>query len=227
MSTPNGPGHQTDSTSPSDRPADPASATFPAAVTPKPGDTVRIRLDYEAEVDEDGDVRVPLAGRVGMYIHVARPDDLPDHWTVEIVTPPIEEPTRLGTVVVTAGGSKAVCVGSGCWQVVGAVGWLRWVNLAQPVRLATEDELEAPVVSGLLTDEEREAVRNMAYAGSYPQEKAARYVRTVEAIIDARVKAAKAEAWAEGYKQGGPMHDVNYDDPDAHTRNPYRIEEDR
>lgn len=29
------------------------------------------------------------------------------------------------------------------------------------------------------------------------------------------------EAWAEGFKQGGPMHDVNYDDPDAHRRNPY------
>ena len=52
MSTPNGPGHQTDSTSPSDRPADPASATFPAAVTPKPGDTVRIRFDYVGEVDD-------------------------------------------------------------------------------------------------------------------------------------------------------------------------------
>jgi len=33
---------------------------------------------------------------------------------------------------------------------------------------------------------------------------------------------ARAEAWDEGFKQGGPMHDVNYDDPDAHTRNPYR-----
>lgn len=31
-----------------------------------------------------------------------------------------------------------------------------------------------------------------------------------------------AEAWDEGHKQGGPMHDVNYDDPDAHNRNPYR-----
>lgn len=29
------------------------------------------------------------------------------------------------------------------------------------------------------------------------------------------------EAWAEGNKQGGPMHDVNYDDTDAHRRNPY------
>lgn len=33
-----------------------------------------------------------------------------------------------------------------------------------------------------------------------------------------------AKAWDEGYKQGGPMHDVDYDDPDAHTRNPYRRE---
>lgn len=36
------------------------------------------------------------------------------------------------------------------------------------------------------------------------------------------VKEAAAVAWQEGFKQGGPMHDVNYDDPDAHTRNPYR-----
>ena len=33
--------------------------------------------------------------------------------------------------------------------------------------------------------------------------------------------AVAAKAWDEGFKQGGPMHDVNYDDPDAHTRNPY------
>jgi hypothetical protein len=33
----------------------------------------------------------------------------------------------------------------------------------------------------------------------------------------------KAQAWDEGFKQGGPMHDENYDDPDAHTRNPYRV----
>jgi hypothetical protein len=32
----------------------------------------------------------------------------------------------------------------------------------------------------------------------------------------------KAQAWDEGFKQGGPMHDENMDDPDAHTRNPYR-----
>lgn len=32
-------------------------------------------------------------------------------------------------------------------------------------------------------------------------------------------------AWAAGFKQGGPMHDVNYDDPDAHRRNPCDIKE--
>lgn len=31
-----------------------------------------------------------------------------------------------------------------------------------------------------------------------------------------------AQVWAEGFKQGGPMHDSDYDDPDKHTRNPYR-----
>lgn len=34
--------------------------------------------------------------------------------------------------------------------------------------------------------------------------------------------AVAAKAWDEGFKQGGPMHDVHLDDPDAHTRNPYR-----
>ena len=29
------------------------------------------------------------------------------------------------------------------------------------------------------------------------------------------------KAWDEGFKQGGPMHDENYDDPGAHRRNPY------
>lgn len=38
------------------------------------------------------------------------------------------------------------------------------------------------------------------------------------------VRAAKEAAWQEGFKQGGPMHDVFYDDPDAHTRNPYAHE---
>lgn len=43
--------------------------------------------------------------------------------------------------------------------------------------------------------------------------------------IDEVRRRAKAEAWDEGFKQGGPMHDVNLDAPDAHTRNPYREEE--
>lgn len=35
------------------------------------------------------------------------------------------------------------------------------------------------------------------------------------------VREILAEAWNEGFKQGGPMHDVNYDDPGAHMQNPY------
>lgn len=111
---------------------------------PKPGDTVRIRFDYVGEVDEGGEVRVPVIMEpdLGAYIPV-RPNDLPDCWTVEIVTPPLDEPTRLGTVVVDAEGDIAVCIGEGRWQVVGYEGWFRWAELAQPMRLATEDELEA------------------------------------------------------------------------------------
>lgn len=45
--------------------------------------------------------------------------------------------------------------------------------------------------------------------------------RVVERIVAARM----ARAWDEGFKQGGPMHDEHYEDPDAHTRNPYRAEE--
>jgi hypothetical protein len=40
--------------------------------------------------------------------------------------------------------------------------------------------------------------------------------------IEAAAQFIAAQAWDEGFKQGGPMHDVNMDDPDAHTRNPYR-----
>ncbi len=121
----------------------PASATFPATVTPKPGDTVRLRLDYMGEVDEVGDVGVPVDMWPGMYTHirVARPDDLHDCWTVEVITPPMDEPTTLGTVVVDAEGNKAVRVGPGRyrWQIVGGV-QVRWDDLTQPVRLATEEE---------------------------------------------------------------------------------------
>lgn len=114
-----------------------------ATVTPKPGDTVRIRFDYVGEVDEGGDVRVPwlMKPNLGVFVPVTRPDNLPDHWTVEIVTPPLDEPTTLGTVVVTAGGNKAVCLGGGLWQIIGGVGRSRWDDLTQPVRLATEEEL--------------------------------------------------------------------------------------
>lgn len=112
-------------------------------VAPQPGDTVRLRLDYVGEVDEDGGVHVPLGGRpiLFKYIPVDRPDDLPDCWTVKVITPPMEEPTTLGTVVVDAEGNKAVRVGPGGyrWQIVGGV-QVKWSTLTQPVRLATEEE---------------------------------------------------------------------------------------
>ena len=43
--------------------------------------------------------------------------------------------------------------------------------------------------------------------------------------LQASAREIAAKAWDEGFKQGGPMHDVNYDDPNAHTRNPYRQSE--
>ena len=30
-------------------------------------------------------------------------------------------------------------------------------------------------------------------------------------------------AWDEGFKQGGPMHDEHYGEPDKHTINPYSV----
>lgn len=48
------------------------------------------------------------------------------------------------------------------------------------------------------------------------------YLRHLAHFIRARDAEVQAKAWDEGYKQGGPMHDVDYDDPDAHTRNPYK-----
>lgn len=47
---------------------------------------------------------------------------------------------------------------------------------------------------------------------------------SVQQVVEAIVTQRAAQAWAEGFKQGGPMHDVNYDDPDAHKRNPYTEE---
>lgn len=37
----------------------------------------------------------------------------------------------------------------------------------------------------------------------------------------------KAEGWDEGFKQGGPMHDEFYGEPDRHKINPYRFPETR
>lgn len=48
---------------------------------------------------------------------------------------------------------------------------------------------------------------------------------TLSDEVEHIVRRHRAEAWQEGFKQGGPMHDEHYDDPDAHTRNPYREEE--
>ncbi len=112
--------------------------------TPKPGDTVRVRLDYVGEVDEVGDMFVPTSVRLdlGAFIPVTRPDDLHVGWTVEVVTPPMDEPTALGTVVVDADGYRAVCVGDGLWLVVGGM-FFRWSTLTQPVRLATEEEKQS------------------------------------------------------------------------------------
>lgn len=48
------------------------------------------------------------------------------------------------------------------------------------------------------------------------------FLEDARAQLEAAAPILMAQAWAEGFKQGGPMHDVNYDDPDAHKRNPYR-----
>lgn len=44
----------------------------------------------------------------------------------------------------------------------------------------------------------------------------------LRAALEAALPLVAAKAWDEGFKQGGPMHDVNMDYPNAHTRNPYR-----
>lgn len=46
--------------------------------------------------------------------------------------------------------------------------------------------------------------------------------RANERYFDRWLAGVKADAWDEGFKQGGPMHDEHLDDPDAHRRNPYR-----
>ena len=41
------------------------------------------------------------------------------------------------------------------------------------------------------------------------------------AILEAGAPHMLRQAWAEGFKQGGPMHDEHYGEPDKHTVNPY------
>lgn len=36
------------------------------------------------------------------------------------------------------------------------------------------------------------------------------------------LREAQTQAWDEGFKQGGPMHDEHYGEPDKHTINPCR-----
>ncbi|WP_159709152.1 hypothetical protein [Arthrobacter sp. 18067] len=78
-------------------------------------------------------------------------------------------------------------------------------------------------------EKRRERDRNLL-AGPAPfrtPENSALADRVIQAVEDKHgvllpaIRQLMFEAWAEGFKQGGPMHDVNYDDPDAHTRNPY------
>jgi len=69
-------------------------------------------------------------------------------------------------------------------------------------------------------DEAVEAAANIIRERDYPDytpdlDFARRVLRVAAPFI-------AAQAWDEGFKQGGPMHDVDYDDPNAHTRNPYR-----
>jgi hypothetical protein len=63
-----------------------------------------------------------------------------------------------------------------------------------------------------------------AYAHLGPDDTGFRYVNKarLRGLLEAAAPFIAAQAWDEGFKQGGPMHDENMDDPDAHTRNPYR-----
>ena len=40
--------------------------------------------------------------------------------------------------------------------------------------------------------------------------------------LEASAPHLMAQAWQEGFKQGGPMHDEHYGEPDKHTVNPYK-----
>ena len=41
-------------------------------------------------------------------------------------------------------------------------------------------------------------------------------------VLSPTIQGLMAEAWDEGFKQGGPMHDEHYGEPDKHKINPYR-----
>jgi hypothetical protein len=45
------------------------------------------------------------------------------------------------------------------------------------------------------------------------------------AIVEAAAPHLQESAWDEGFKQGGPMHDEHYGEPDKHTINPYRSQQ--
>lgn len=70
-----------------------------------------------------------------------------------------------------------------------------------------------------LTDDEKDRLRD------WWDEETTVSVESVFPEVARIVIARMADAWDEGFKQGGPMHDENHDDPDAHTRNPYRAAE--
>ena len=65
------------------------------------------------------------------------------------------------------------------------------------------------------------------WGGRYAPDEVEELRGEVTAMLEAAAPHLMAQAWDEGHKQGGPMHDVNYDDPDAHTRNPYRPADER
>jgi len=46
-------------------------------------------------------------------------------------------------------------------------------------------------------------------------------VQESKGVLLPAVRRLMREAWAEGFKQGGPMHDEHYGEPDKHKINPY------
>jgi hypothetical protein len=53
---------------------------------------------------------------------------------------------------------------------------------------------------------------------------AGRVITAVEeagGVLLPAIRKLMQEAWDEGFKQGGPMHDEHYGEPDKHKINPY------